>query len=133
MEIIIDNEEEMRNFGKKIASETKERIILLEGDLGSGKTTFAKGFCEYFGIRDVTSPTFVIMKKYEIKNENFDYLYHIDCYRAETDLQEIGIKEILDNNNGIVIIEWPEKINQKIKGKRIKLEIIPEGRRVTVL
>lgn len=132
MEFITKDEKETQTLGQQFAAKSKERIILLEGELGSGKTTFVRGFCDYFGIKRITSPTFVIMKKYELKNKNFDYLYHIDCYRVETDLEEIRLSEILEEEKALVLIEWPEKLKKDLQGQKVKFEVVPNGRKIII-
>lgn len=93
-------------------------VIALEGNLGAGKTTFAKGFIKGLGVRKrIMSPTFVLMKKYEIKGRgkrNYKRVYHIDCYRVKNsrELLSLGLKEILNNPENIVLVEWPEKIKK---------------------
>lgn len=83
-------------------------IIGLEGELGSGKTTFIKGFAKGLGIKKrLTSPSFVLMKKYK----NF---YHIDCYRIKNpkDILNLDFKEIISNPQNIIVIEWAEKLRK---------------------
>ncbi len=83
-------------------------VLALSGDLGSGKTTFVRGFMTGFGVRRrIASPTFTIVKNY--KN-----IYHIDCYRLKKpkELLDLGIKEIFKNPQNIVLIEWPEIIKK---------------------
>jgi tRNA threonylcarbamoyladenosine biosynthesis protein TsaE len=102
-------------------------VIGLQGELGSGKTRFVQGFAKGLGIRQrLTSPTFVLMKKY--KN-----LYHIDCYRLNRpkDLIDLDFKEIISNPKNIVLIEWAEKV-RKILPKNtawIRFEVISDQKR----
>lgn len=91
-------------------------VILLNGNLGSGKTVFVKGALKYFGIiadKNI-SPTFVIIKRYITKNNNaiVKNIYHIDAYRIskKDNLESIGIHKILEDKNSIVFIEWPENM-----------------------
>jgi tRNA threonylcarbamoyladenosine biosynthesis protein TsaE len=95
--------------------------ICLFGDLGSGKTTFVQGFAQTIGISDrLLSPTFIIIRRYDISGR-WLYLYHIDLYRlnAKMDLASIGIQEILQSKNGIILIEWAEKLGSLLPEKRI--------------
>lgn len=88
-------------------------ILLLKGDLGSGKTTFTQFLLKVIGVeKTVTSPTFVIMKKYETAIGQVREVYHLDCYRLDgsTDVEAIGLPEIIGKNDSLVVIEWPEKI-----------------------
>ncbi len=125
---IIKNTEEMKEFANfYIKNLTKKRnkaeIILLKGDLGSGKTTFTQEVAKIFEIKDyVTSPTFVIQKRYKIKNNQgsgsacrqvgFENLIHIDAYRLESEkeLLDLGWQENILNSKNIILIEWPEKV-----------------------
>ena len=114
MEIITQNEKQTKEAGKILGEEILKGenglIVGLEGELGSGKTTFIQGLAQGLGIKDkITSPTFVIFKKYNILNTNF---YHVDCYRLENgkDLIDLGFEEISKSKESIVLIEWAEKI-----------------------
>jgi len=94
-------------------------ILLLDGILGSGKTEFTKGLAKKLGIKDtVLSPTFLIMRKY-------NNLHHLDCYRLlpkpDKALEELAIKEILDDANNIVVFEWGN--NMKLLKKYVKVKI----------
>ncbi len=105
-----------QNFAREIlaAGALKNAMVLaLHGDLGAGKTTFLQGFAKGLGIEEViNSPTFVIMKKFEILNSNFKFFYHLDLYRLENkkDIEFLDLTEIISNPDHIVAIEWPEKI-----------------------
>ena len=99
-------------------------ILLLFGDLGAGKTTFMQGLAKGLGIdHRVTSPTFIIMRKFDISEGYIQALYHLDLYRTETDadLEGIGLREILQNHRFITAIEWPEKLRSFLPEKRIEL------------
>ncbi|MCX6760257.1 MAG: tRNA (adenosine(37)-N6)-threonylcarbamoyltransferase complex ATPase subunit type 1 TsaE [Candidatus Nealsonbacteria bacterium] len=121
---------------KIIVGRKKSRAVVigLKGDLGGGKTTFAQGFAKGLGIKDkILSPTFVILKRFQIKSKQFKNFYHIDCYRLknEKDLLELGFKEIISDPENIVLIEWPEKI-KKIMPKdasMIEFDFIDENKR----
>jgi tRNA threonylcarbamoyladenosine biosynthesis protein TsaE len=85
----------------------------------------------------ITSPTFVLMKKYPVKTSNFQLLtsnfYHMDCYRIEKawQMQELGFEEIINNHRNIIAIEWPEKISEILPEDKvvIKFEFIDENKR----
>lgn len=90
-------------------------ILALSGDLGAGKTTFTQSFIKNCGIKKrITSPTFLLIRSYKLKAENYQLIYHIDAYRIKKskELLSLGIKEILNNNKNIILIEWPEKIRK---------------------
>ena len=122
-------------IGRKIsARELKgSEIIGLVGDLGAGKTVFAKGLANGLGIKKtVASPTFVIMKVYEIKNQKskIKNLIHIDAYRlkSEADIMAIGADEYFGRKNTITVIEWPENIKKCLPKNVIYINInIKEG------
>ncbi|MFC1655251.1 tRNA (adenosine(37)-N6)-threonylcarbamoyltransferase complex ATPase subunit type 1 TsaE [Patescibacteria group bacterium] len=108
------SEDETKEIAAKVAnnlSESKILPICLKGNLGSGKTVFAKGFSEGLGIdvSNVKSPTYTYLRKYEVLGRN---IYHFDYYRLEEAdnlvLQELD--EIIHHPNAYVLIEWPEKI-----------------------
>lgn len=127
MEIISQNPEETRSFAfdlakkiqnKEIVSRTGALITGLHGDLGAGKTTFMKSFAEALGVKDtVQSPTFVILKRFEINDLGFNNLYHIDAYRLERgeDLLKLGWNEMVQNPTNIICIEWPERVEDILK------------------
>lgn len=97
-------------FAKKLASKlNKSDIVVLTGELGSGKTKFTEGFLEFFGLeKEISSPTFTIVNEYNA--ENGLNIYHFDVYRL-SDTEEfyaIGGEEYFEN--GICIIEWGEII-----------------------
>ena len=107
-------------------------IICLTGDLGSGKTVFAKGFANALGISEVVnSPTFTIIKEYL---EGEMPLYHMDVYRIEDTNEELGIEEYFDKG-GVTIIEWANIIKDILPEERldIKFKIVDENTRVIVL
>lgn len=112
---------ETQKFAEEMAGSigTGRRIFALVGDLGAGKTTFSRFFLRALGIEEsVTSPTFVILKKYRIPEsrilnlESFVYAYHMDCYRLKNteELAPLGLMEILANKKNIILIEWADRI-----------------------
>ena len=110
-------------------------IVALFGDLGWGKTTFTKGLAKALKIKEeITSPTFVIMKKYPTKfnGKNIEFV-HIDAYRCENieDAKSIGIEDYLNNKDTIVVIEWADKIKEILPSKIIqfKFKFIDENTR----
>jgi tRNA threonylcarbamoyladenosine biosynthesis protein TsaE len=90
-------------------------VVGLIGDLGAGKTTFIQSVALYLGIKDrVRSPTFVIMKKYSLKNKKYDFLFHLDAYRLkdEKELLALGWEEIVSSERNLVFIEWPQNVSK---------------------
>src|SRR5437870_249849 len=103
----------------------KAEIIALQGELGSGKTHFAQHFGKILGVsEDMQSPTFVIMKSYAIDWKGFKKLIHIDAYRLEheNELLHLGWDELIDDPKNLILIEWPERVENLIpkEAKRIK-------------
>ncbi len=100
-------------------------IVRLEGDLGGGKTTFLKGFAKGLGIKQrITSPTFVILRKFKVKDLRFMYFYHIDCYRIKKpkEILDLGFGEIIKSPKNIIVIEWAERIRKILPKNTIILE-----------
>ncbi|MBI4993496.1 tRNA (adenosine(37)-N6)-threonylcarbamoyltransferase complex ATPase subunit type 1 TsaE [Candidatus Wolfebacteria bacterium] len=100
-------------------------IFALSGDLGAGKTTFTQGFMRGLGIRKkIISPTFVLAKRYGIKSKFYKNIYHIDCYRLKNfkDISGLGLKEIFNNPQNIILIEWPERIKRLLPKNIIKIK-----------
>ncbi len=88
-------------------------VVGLCGELGSGKTSFTQGVASALGILEtVVSPTFVIEKIYELKNQKFSRLIHIDAYRLEksSELLHLGWPEIISDPQNLILIEWSERV-----------------------
>lgn len=121
--------EETRAFGKKLAQEIIPGTLLcLRGDLGAGKTTLVQGLLEGLGaVRPYVSPTFVIMKQYGLavpSATGIGRVYHADAYRVEEkDFREIGFAEWCADAEGLVILEWPERIQNMLPEKRIEITV----------
>ncbi len=107
-------------------------VICLDGELGSGKTVFVKGFAKSLGISEnITSPTFNIVKEYESGELP---LNHMDVYRLEDSDTTIGFNDYF-KGDGITIIEWSELIKDKLPDERldIKFKVVGENARVLIL
>lgn len=126
------SENDTFTLAENIESEKFENMVIcLDGDLGSGKTVFVKGFALSLGIKEnITSPTFNIIKEYESGELP---LYHMDVYRID-DNPEIGIEDYF-NKFGITIIEWSDLIKERLPMERldINIKIVDENTRVFVL
>ena len=110
------------------------RVILLRGELGSGKTTLVKSVLKKMGINDcVTSPTFSIVNEYDF-SENI--IYHFDLYRIEKieELDRIGFEDYIYSQN-ICFIEWPEIVLSNIDLQYLDIEIrnIGEDKREIII
>lgn len=120
MEYLIKSKNEMIEFAENLAKQTKRgNIILLNGDLGSGKTFFSNAFINYFNkienreVEQITSPTFNIVKTY--KTNNFT-IYHFDLYRIKN-IEEVYELDVEDAFENVSLIEWPDVVR----------DVLPEG------
>ena len=101
-------------------------MVGLSGELGTGKTTFVQFLARELGVkRKVASPTFVIMKRYAIKNSKYKNLFHLDAYRLknEKELFHLGWEEVLSKKENLVFIEWPENVIKALPKKYYKIKI----------
>lgn len=120
--IICKNLKETEELAKETAGKVKNGgVIYLYGDLGSGKTVFAKGVAKALGVEDfkVKSPTFNYIRNYE------GNLHHIDLYRLEEidELLEMEIEELAVDDKKIIIIEWADKLKTPVSGKGIEINM----------
>lgn len=115
------SEQDTIELAENIESEKfANMVICLQGDLGSGKTVFTKGFAASLGIDEtVTSPTFNIIKEY--LSGELD-LYHMDVYRIDGKVEDLGLEEYY-HKNGVVIIEWSDMIKDYLPEERLEIKI----------
>lgn len=138
MEVVTKSASETKKLGREMADQLTSgqlgsrttKILALSGDLGSGKTTFVQGFAEGLGIKQqIISPTFILLRKY---GNNF---FHLDLYRLEENVEQevknLGIEDIWQDPNNIVVIEWAEKIKDMVpeNSKWIKFENMGDNMR----
>jgi tRNA threonylcarbamoyladenosine biosynthesis protein TsaE len=124
--------EETIQRGREIGKRLKPPVlILLSGDVGTGKTTLTKGIVSGLGAaqeEEVTSPTFTLVHKYDLGTR----VYHVDLYRITTphDFETLGLEDIFDES-AVVIVEWPDKLSLKNDWPilRIILEHVSENER----
>ena len=133
--IITNSAAETRELGKRLAGMLKAGdVILLEGDLGAGKSELARGVAKGLGVQEtVTSPSFTILNVYESGSVP---LYHFDWYRLESEeeLYELGMDEYL-GGDGIAAVEWPEQCPEAVPETFLEIRLEPVGeeeRRVTL-
>lgn len=134
MKFISKSVEETENFAYNLASMVNApRVICLIGNLGAGKTAFTRGFSRFFGVeKGVASPTFTIQMKYS----GTETINHYDLYRAEDydELCDIGFEDEIEE--GISLIEWPDKFLEYLPGDKIiiRIEYTPneDEREITV-
>ncbi len=126
------SEEDTLELAQNIESEKfPNMVICLDGELGSGKTVFVKGFASALGIEDnVTSPTFTLVKEYP--NGELP-LYHMDVYRLEGSCDTVGFDEYF-NKGGVSIVEWSDLICDCLPEERLTIhfKVIDENTRVLV-
>ncbi len=126
----ISGSEEMKklaeDFAKKLESKADSATVVgLYGDLGAGKTFFTQSVAETLGVTEnLVSPTFVIEKIYELTNQKFSHLIHIDAYRIESssELLSLGWQKIISDPKNLILIEWPERV-EDIMPSHIKVKI----------
>jgi len=108
-------------------------LLCLEGDLGAGKTTFTQGILKEFDAEGpYTSPTFNIIKEYNVDKYGIERIYHIDAYRIGSgDMELIGFRDIINNDKALTIIEWPENIRDVLPEdvSVISCEVVDENKR----
>ncbi|MDD4358588.1 MAG: tRNA (adenosine(37)-N6)-threonylcarbamoyltransferase complex ATPase subunit type 1 TsaE [Candidatus Pacebacteria bacterium] len=115
MKYITNSEKETRNLIKKILNISPSQnaaVYVLEGDLGAGKTTFVKGLEDVFNIQ-IKSPTFNIIKRYQIDYKGFKNLYHIDFYRVNS-VEGLDFEKLLKDPQNLIFIEWGSNVKKYI-------------------
>ncbi|MGI6787303.1 MAG: tRNA (adenosine(37)-N6)-threonylcarbamoyltransferase complex ATPase subunit type 1 TsaE [Acholeplasmataceae bacterium] len=119
-QVITNNAQETIELGIQIGKVIKQpMVILLDGDLAAGKTTFTQGLAKGLGIEKiVNSPSYTIMKHYP--GLKFD-LYHLDLYRLDSLGVDFDLEEYLDD--GVVVIEWPFQVKELLPKKHLLIKI----------
>lgn len=98
----------------------KGTVVVLEGDLGAGKTTFSKGIAEGLGITQmIKSPTYTIIREYE---EGKYPLYHMDVYRVGDSAEDLGLEEYFESD-GISLVEWGSMIEELLPNNRLEITL----------
>lgn len=129
---------ELNDFAKRVVAELPNEkgntahIIGLSGPLGAGKTTFVQMIAKELGVTDtVPSPTFTLLRPYDITHPVFKRLIHIDAYRLQgNDLNGISWEEYASNPENVVIVEWPENLGEVAKNiPTIRLSVVSENTR----
>ena len=124
-----NNLDDIATFAAEVAVQLQPRdCLLLHGDLGAGKTTFVRALVGALGgnVRLVSSPTFVLLNIYPTLRMT---VYHLDAYRVSgaDELDAIGFGELLDDPNGLVIVEWPSRAAEALPARRVELTIETTG------
>ena len=151
MEFVTKNAEETKKLGREMAirlgsgmmvdGKKGATILALSGDLGSGKTTFVQGFAEGLGIKHgIISPTFILLREYKVQSTKYKVknLYHLDLYRLEQNVEQevknLGLEEIWEDPESIVVVEWAEKIRDAIPKNAVWISfenLSPNSRKIT--
>jgi len=115
------------SFWENVQKNKKKATVLgFYGDLGVGKTTLIQFLAKNLGIKEkIKSPTFIIYRKYKLKNKNYKNLYHFDVYRLKNsqELLFLGWSKILANPDNLIFIEWPENIKKALPKNFYKIKI----------
>jgi len=133
------SEKETKKIAKFVLNKLLEKdfekplVFIIEGEIGVGKTVFVKGMGEFLGIKEIVSPTFVVMYEYEVEKSKVDKLIHLDLYNVEEkeEFEYLKIGEHLASGN-LLAIEWGEKVGEifdllKEKGEIVYIKMIYES------
>ena len=126
--VYLENDEATRELGAKAARCCMPPLVIfLRGDLGSGKTTFARGFIRALGYPGrVKSPTFSLQESYAFENMS---LFHFDLYRIRHphEVEFIGIRDVVAREKTVCLIEWPERAEEVVPGADIEFAFAHQG------
>lgn len=140
-DIVTKSPKETERIGQELADTLNDRkargraqkalAVCLYGELGSGKTTFIRGFAKGLGVTGrLLSPTFIIVRRY-VLSRWYEFFYHLDLYRVqnEKELEELGLSEIFSSPRSVVTIEWAEKLGKLIPKRRVDIHftVLPNG------
>ncbi|MEK7133780.1 MAG: tRNA (adenosine(37)-N6)-threonylcarbamoyltransferase complex ATPase subunit type 1 TsaE [Patescibacteria group bacterium] len=122
---------EARRFARALTPHPEHAtVVVLSGELGAGKTTFVQEMATALGVAEtVTSPTFVLEKIYQLKGQKFPHLIHIDAYRLKGahELEALGWKELLQNVGNLIVLEWPERVADRVPEDAIRITLTGSG------
>lgn len=124
---ISNSPQETINIAKELALKLKwGEVICLYGDLGAGKTVFAKGLIQYFlPNRRILSPTFIIVRHYQINHREIKRFIHVDLYRINDvkEIEQLEFIEFIHKSDTIIAIEWAERLGKFLPQKRIDIRL----------
>lgn len=143
-ETLTIKQEDLKSLAEKVAEvlsnlsvSSSARVILLEGDLGAGKTTFTKTLAEVLGIdsSEVHSPTFILKKSYDTKHSTFSKLVHIDAYRFThpSEAKVLRLEDDLKDPQTLLVVEWPSKMSYLKSDIEISFKVIDDETREVTL
>jgi tRNA threonylcarbamoyladenosine biosynthesis protein TsaE len=121
-ERISNSEEDTKQIALEFLSELKASdVVVLNGELGTGKTFFIKKIAESLGVHNANSPTFAIVNEYDSQPK----IYHFDFYRINkvNELHDIGLEDYLTDSDAITFIEWGELFPEALPSKRYEIKI----------
>ena len=135
--VVIHKREDLVSLAKTLVASLRAgaqaTVVTLSGDLGVGKTSLTQELARVLGVREqVSSPTFVIAKYYDLRRQAWRRLIHLDAYRLEGEpLEPLGLGELLSDPHNLVVIEWPEYVEALLPQERteVSLALAGEGRR----
>lgn len=120
-ELVLKSEDKALRVGRRLTRLLMDQggFVAMYGDLGAGKTTFARGMLDALKIKNIQSPTFTIMQAYDTKPP----FYHLDAYRLGSveELYDIGYEECLRRENAIVAMEWANLVEEALPEERLDL------------
>ncbi len=119
--------EETASLGQKLASLLSGgEILFFKGPIGAGKTVMVKAVARYFGFKkEPASASFSLMKRYKNKRGT---LYHADLFRLESgEMYNLGFEEMLEDEDGILLIEWPAAAEEFFPKDRLEIEVVLKG------
>ena len=125
-EVVTNSTEETIALGRELAAQLRAPVLVcLEGELGAGKTTLAKGIISGLGVareEDVTSPTFTLVHAFR----NGVKVFHVDLYRVADrhDLETLGLEDLF-TEPAIVLVEWPERMKVRTEWPVIRIKLEP--------
>jgi tRNA threonylcarbamoyladenosine biosynthesis protein TsaE len=133
IEFVTDSAEQTRELGARLGRLLRAGdVVLLHGDLGSGKTTLAQGIARGLGVRGYAhSPTFTLVAEHEGRTGDGEpiRLYHLDLYRlaGERDLDSFGWEDYLAPTDGVTVVEWPERAGSWLPEEYFLVRLEPVG------
>lgn len=138
-ETFLLGEEDLGDLAKRVSDlliedeKEKASVILLEGDLGAGKTTFTKALAHELGIgrEEVHSPTFILKKEYSATHPKFKRLVHVDAYRFThpDEAKVLRLEDDLNDPRTIVVVEWPSKMSYLVSDIELDFKVHDESLR----
>ena len=113
-----------RRFSESLPADVRGWLVLLQGDLGAGKSTFARALLHALGHKGaVPSPTYTLIEPYEINDRKF---YHVDLYRI-ADAEELDFLGWSELRDGLALVEWPERVASLTNTADIAVKLIYDG------